>query len=264
MIYMIGNNLAIIAPIHFPKIQHLEILYSSYLKVNPDIDLYAVISEEELDKLGKYKEILDEERLIICPKVNSSKSPVTYKKMYGLQHLYKQNKYYGYAAIDSESLFLKSGFEQSFWNFYNKKEIVCYPTDVDFLIDIQEKSSRIYPENEELKLFKKQYSAWNTLPWFIDQHLGVYFKDSGYYNDYFFKCNWEVFDQLNYQAWLISKGLFKISKMQYRLEYPEDMPTHKQNVFFDVNVDWIRYGARKLPCLSKQEPLMYFHMDRDK
>lgn len=52
---MSGSNLAIIAPIHFPKIKHLENLYSSYLNIKPDIDLYVVISEEELDKLDKYK-----------------------------------------------------------------------------------------------------------------------------------------------------------------------------------------------------------------
>jgi hypothetical protein len=259
---MQDNNLAIIVPVHFPKIDNLKNLYSSYLKIRPDVDLFAIISEEEADKLEKYKEILDENHLIICPQVNSSKSPVTYKKMYGLHHLYKQNKYYGYAAIDSESLFLKSGFEKSFFNFYNSREIVCYPTDVDFLINIQAKSAVIYPENEELKTFKQQYSVWNTIPWFVDQHLSVYFKDSKYYDNYFFNCDWEVFDQLNYQAWLISKGLFKISKTQYRLEYPEDMPSTQQNIFFDIKVDWIRYGARNLPCLSTQEPLMYFHVDR--
>jgi hypothetical protein len=183
--------------------------------------------------------------------------------MYGVNHLYKQNKYYGYAASDSESLFLRSGFEKSFWDFYNKREIICYPTDVDFLINIQKQSAKIYPENAELKLFKTQYSVWNTLPWFVDQHLGEYFKDSGYDKDYFFTCEWEVFDQLNYQAWLISKGLFKVSKTQYRLEYPEDMPTNKRDIFLNTEVDWIRYGARNLPCFIKQKPLMYFHVDRD-
>jgi len=260
---MTGNNLAIIVPIHYPKIHCLEQLYKSYLAIDPDIDLYAVVSEEELDKLDQYKQILGEEHLIICPKVNSSRNPVTYKKMYGLHHLYKKNKYYGYAAIDSESLFLSSGFERSFWNFYSKREIVCYPTDVDFLIDIQEKSSSIYPENKELKLFKKQYSVWNTLPWFVDQYLGVYFKDSDYEGDYFFNCEWAVFDQLNFQAWLIAKGLFKVSELQYRLEYPEDMPESQRDIFLGIEVDWIRYGSRGLPCFSKQNPLMYFHVDRD-
>jgi hypothetical protein len=201
--------------------------------------------------------------MIICPKVNSSKSPVTYKKMFALHYLHQQNKYYGYAAIDSESLFLNSGFEKSFWNFYNKREIVCYPTDVDFLINIQRKSSEIFPENQQLKLFKEQYSVWNTLPWFIDQHLDAYFKDCNYENNYFFNCEWEVIDQLNYQAWLIYRGLFKISTIQYRLEYPEDMPSNTRSIFETIEADWIRYGSRHLKCLKTQKPLMYFHIDRD-
>jgi len=257
------NNLAMIVPIHFPKIEWLEKLTKSYNLVKPDIDLYVVVSEEESDKIEFYKKLIDEKNIIICPNVNSSKSPVTYKKMFGLYYVFQMKKYYGYACVDSESLFVNTGFEKSFMKFYDDRVIYCYPSDVDFLINIQEKSSRIFTENEELKKFKKMYSVWNTIPWFIDQHLETYFKDVEYNNGFFFSCDWEVFDQLNYQAWLISKNLFKISDIQYRLEYPEDMKENERNIFQKIKIDWVRFGARNLSCFKNQKPLMYFHADRD-
>lgn len=257
------NQLAIVAPIHYPKIKWLQKLVDSYNEVKPDIDLYIVVSEEESHLLAEYRNI--HENIIVCPNVNNSRSPVTYKKMYGLHEVYKLNKYIGYACIDSESEFLKSNltFQDSFENFYYNQEIICYPTDVDFLINIQKESAAIYPENEELRKFKNLYSVWNTIPWFIDLYLPLYFQESGFYNNYFKTCPWEVFDQLNFQAWLVSKGLFKISDTQYRLEYPEDMPVHERRIFNDVRVDWIRLGAKNLECFKNQSPLMYFHTDRN-
>jgi hypothetical protein len=62
---------------------------------------------------------------------------------------------------------------------------------------------------------------------------------------------------------MISKGLFKISQMKYRLEYPEDMQLHERDIFLKNKIDWVRYGSRNLPCFINQEPLMYFHTDRD-
>jgi hypothetical protein len=260
---MNGNNLAIIVPIHFPKIEWLKKLCESYNLIKPDIDLYIVVSEEEQNKLNFYQEIVNPHQIIICPNVNSSRSPVTYKKMHGLHEVYKMQKYYGYACVDSESLFINTGFEESFMRFYNDKVLYCYPTDVDFLINIQHQSSKFFKENEELKKFKKMYSVWNTIPWFVDQHLGSYFKDIKYDEGFFFKCDWEVFDQLSYQAWLISKNLYKISDIQYRLEYPEDMKESERNIFKNISVDWIRFGARNLLCFANNKPLMYFHTDRD-
>ena len=52
------NNLAMIVPIHFPKIEWLEKLTKSYNLVKPDIDLYVVVSEEESDKIEFYKKII--------------------------------------------------------------------------------------------------------------------------------------------------------------------------------------------------------------
>lgn len=258
-----SNSLAVIAPIHHPKIKWLKKLAESYSAVNPDVDLYIVISEEESHLINEYQKI--HQNIIICPDVNSSRSPVTYKKMHGLYEVYRMNKYIGYACIDSESEFIKSNhtFNQSFEEFCLKREIVCYPTDVEFLINIQKNSASIFKDNEELVKFKQQYSVWNTIPWFIDLYLPAYFQESGYHQGYFKTCPWEVFDQLNFQAWLVSTGLFKISETQYRLEYPEDMPINQREIFKKIRVDWIRLGAKHLDCFNGQSPLMYFHTDRD-
>jgi hypothetical protein len=258
-----SNKLAMIAPVHFPKIKWLDNICSSYFINNADIDLYFVISEEELDKFKDYFNLYDQEKFIVCPNVNSSRNPITYKKMFGLHTIFQKQKYKGYACIDIDSEFIKSGLEESFDKFCANKEIICYPTDVDFLINIQKISSKYFPENDELKKFKTLYSVWNTIPWYINDNLDDFFKDVKYDTHKFFDCEWEVFDHICYQSWLLYKNIFKISPIQFRLEYPEDMPEAQRDVFKHYKVDWVRYGSRNLSCFINQSPLMYFHVDRD-
>jgi len=257
------NHLAMIVPVNYPKIDRFNEFYKSYQMVNPDIDFYAVISEEESNKLDEYNQIIPEETIIICPDVNSSKNPITYKKMFALKHLHALGQYCGYATPDCECLFVRGGFDASFMKFYYEREIVCYPTDVDFLINIQKESCIFFEENSNLKIFKSMYSFWNTLPWYVDLHLDSFFNDTKYDSGTFFNCKWEVFDHLCYQAWLVHKGLFKISEKQFRLEYTEDMKPKELEIFENVDLDWLRYGARNHEYLRNQKPLMYFHADRD-
>lgn len=258
------NDLAIITPVHSLKIKFLDQLISSYLLTEPDVDLYIAISEEEVSYFNEYFKLYDKNKFIICKNSINAKNPITYKKLYAINEVNNLNKYKGIATVDIDSKFLRSGFNDSFLRFKSKKEIIGYPSDVPFLINIQKESSQYVSENEELKKFKTLYSVWNTLPWFICSDLYDFFNDINYHKDKFINCKWEIFDHSVYQSWLISTGKFKISKDQYRLEYPEDMPPEKRKIFnkYDT-LDWIRYGARHLVCMQNKNPLMHFHVDRD-
>lgn len=253
-----------IATVHYPKIKWLDNLISSYFRSEQKIDLYIAISESEKELFKDYFEFYEPDKFIICPNVESAVNPITYKKMWALHELHKQKMYEGIACIDVECEFLKNGgFYESFNRFSKIREIVCYPTDVDFLVNIQRISSQYFPENAELSKFKKLCSVWNSIPWYISETLDEFFADVKYDEHQFSKCEWEVFDHLCYEAWLISKEYFWISHKEYRLEYPEDMPPEKRKMLYNEKLDWIRYGSRHLKCLQNQNPLMYFHVDRD-
>ena len=259
------NKLAMIVPVHPPKMKWYENMCESYIQINPDIDLYFVIDMEDLDTFKKSL-YYDDNMTITCINTKFSKSPATYKKLQGIYKLHQTKKYQGYSTIDCESIFLntdsKFSFHESFEKFCDNKEIICYPSDVDFLINIQKISSDFFPENEKLAKFKTQYSFWNQIPWYEDRYIEEFLKDINYEKDHFLGVKWEVFAQLVYQAWLLHKDYFHISNIQFRLEYPEDMKPEERKIFDNYQVDWIRYGARKAPFQQNQTPLLYFHLDR--
>lgn len=260
------NRVALVCPVHGPKFGFFAHLVASFKVVRPDCDLYFVLSESERAALPRYQEHWNEAEYIFAPDVQPNPSVITYKKFVGLEHLREKGVYRGIAAIDADSEFLRSGFHDSFDRFESNMTVCGYPLeglDRDPFHEVVEECCRYFARSPELEQYKTLYAWWNTLPWYVADHLPSFFQAVGYFRDKFAGHSWYAYDQILYHAWLSSEQKIGFDDRHILLEYPELMRTKDLDNFGSHKLDWVRHSARRMPIFGGQSPLMHFHTDRD-
>ncbi|HEY3782174.1 MAG TPA: hypothetical protein VGL56_13910 [Fimbriimonadaceae bacterium] len=261
----VPNKVALVCPVHMPKFAQFREFVASYELVQPDCDLYFILSEEARHKEAKYKEVWDRTEFIYTPTVTPNDSVISCKKFHGLHQLWKTQRYEGIAAVDVDSVFAGVGFHESFARFKHDPTIFgCplsrYPTKP--FHDVVRLSTRLFGQSEELDRYKKIYAWWNTIPWYQSEHISAFLTRVGFYQHGFVNQDWHSFDQVMYHGWLISEGLAKVGDMHISAEMPEKMRPDEIANLASRRLDWIGYAARESSVFAGQNPLMYFHTDR--
>jgi hypothetical protein len=261
----VPNNVALVCPVHMPKFAQFREFVASYESVQPDCDLYFILSEEARHKESKYKEIWNRTEFIFAPTETPNDSVITYKKFYGIHEVWRAQKYEGIGAVDVDSLFVGAGFHESFSRFREGATILGIPLSQlpeEPFQRIVQMSTWFFKQSEELDKYRKMYAWWNTIPWYQAEHISGFLAAIGFYRHRFVNQGWDSFDQIMYHGWLLSEGLAKVSEKHVFLEMPEMMKPEELANLEELKLDWLRYSARKSKIFEGQEPLMYFHTDR--
>jgi hypothetical protein len=259
------NRVALLCPVHRPKFSLFARFVESYARVQPDCDLYFVLGEDERPYLDEYRAHYRALPYLFAPRYDPNPSVISYKKFFGLNELHSLGRYEGIAAIDADSEFLTSGFHDSFDRFRSEMSLPAYPLeglDEDPFRNVVRISCSYFPPTPGLEAYSQVYAWWNTLPWYVADHLPAFLESAGYFRNRFVGQSWYAYDQIVYHAWLMGEGLAKIHPSPILLEYPEMMRTKDLDNFADHKLDWLRYSSRKFPIFEGQRPLMYFHTDR--
>lgn len=263
---MATNTVALVCPVHKPKFPLFSRFVESYKNVRPDCDLFFVLSEDERPLLNEYKAVWDENEYLFAPRCDPNPSVITYKKFLGLDNLRHTGCYKGIAAIDADSEFVRDGFHASFERFESEKSICGYPLeylDQDPFHEVVSMSASYFPSSQQLEEYRGVYAWWNTLPWYVSDHLSPFLKSVGFFEHSFANQSWYAYDQTVYHAWLASEGMVKVDNRNILLEYPEMMRTKDLDNFAAHKLDWVRFSARRMPIFKGQSPLMHFHTDRE-
>ncbi len=261
-----ANSVALVCPVHKPKFKLFARFAESYKAVQPDCDLIFILSEDERPFLSEYREVWSKTPFIFAPSVPGNASVINFKKFHALVELLNTGAYQGIAAIDADSLFVSGGFHESFDRFKKELTLCGYPLeylDREPFHLVVEKSCDYFKPSNSLDRYRQIYAWWNTLPWYVAEHVGPFLADIGYRHHRFAHQSWYAYDHILYQAWLASKDLIRFDDRHYLLEYPEMMRTKDLDNFAEHRLDWVRHSARRMPIFKGQSPLIYFHTDRE-
>ena len=263
---MATNSVALACPVHRPKFSLFTRFVESYKNVRPDCDLFFVLGEDERGVLDDYRRVWDETEYIFAEKIEPNPSVITYKKFVALDQLAGTGRYRGIAAVDADSEFVRGGFHDSFNRFKAEMKVCGYPLehlDRDPFHEVVAETVRYFKASPELNEYRQIYAWWNTLPWYVDDHILPFLASVGFYEHRFVNQSWYAYDQTLYHAWLASEGQLKFDDRHILLEYPEMMRTADLDNFGAHTLDWVRHSARRMPIFKGQNPLMHFHTDRE-
>jgi len=276
-----NNKCAFCIPIH-PKHFNYGYRIIDELK-NAQVDLYFIFTNKEdknkfaeLTKSTEYKYLILSNfiDIRIVKKYNCFPS---YKKLYALSKLY--NKYKYISCIDSEISFIyKSKFYEMMKNISNNK-IICggdIRNDDDsisrYKTIIKDSLTKIVPleDIEKLKRISKNYNIytwWSNLPVYETSQVKHFLKWIKFDNKKFIqKMNWNVFDDLLYNYFLILKynyKLYVVPDLEHSLEYANSniIETVDQKICKLYWVNKQAYDENKT-YYHKNNFYIIYHMDR--
>ena len=281
-----NNKCAFCIPIH-PKHFNYGYKILDELKDTNDVDLYFIFTNEEdkntfinlnqsTEYVYKYLILSDFIDIKIVEKHNCFPS---FKKLYALSELY--NKYKYISCIDSEISFIyKSNFYEMMKNISNNK-IICggdiRNDDASvsrYKTIIRDSLTKIVPSKdiEKLKNISKNYNIytwWSNLPVYETSEVKHFLKWINFNNKKFIeKMNWNVFDDLLYNYFLILKynyNLYIVPGLQHSLEYADSNTIEKvdQNICKLYWVNKQAYDENK-KYYNKNNFYIIYHIDRSR
>ena len=276
------NKCAFCIPIYT---NHFNYGYSILKELNNiDIDIYFIFTDEnEKDTFINFNKdeynfnylILSE--YIDIDLVKKHNCFPSFKKFYALHKLHKKYKYL--SCIDCEIIFIyKSNFYQMMDNI-SKNKIICggdIRNDESSISTYQsiitDTLTRIVPSQdiEKLKKISKNYNIytwWSNLPVYDTAIVPKYLNWIQFNNTTFIeKMNWNVFDDLLYNYFLILKynyRLYVVPDLQHSLEYADSktIETVDQNI---CKLYWVNKSAYDTnpSYYHKNKFYIIYHLDR--
>jgi hypothetical protein len=278
------NNCAFCIPIYTNHFNYGYRILKELNNVDVDVDIYFIFTDEnEKDTFinfnkEKYKfNYLILSDYIDIELVKKHNCFASFKKFYALHVLYKKYKYL--SCIDCEITFIyNSNFFQMMDNI-SKNKIICggdirndESSVTTYKSIITDTLTRVVPSQdvEKLKKISKNYNIytwWSNLPVYDSLIIPKYLNWIQFNNTTFIKkMNWNVFDDLLYNYFLIlnyNYKLYIVPDLQHSLEYADS----KQIEAVDKNVCklyWVNKSAYDTnpSYYHKNNFYIIYHLDR--
>ena len=279
-----NSKCAFCIPLH-PKHFNYGYRILDELQNTNEVDLYFIFTNEDEkntfvnfneDKPYKYNYLILSNFIdsAIVEKYNCFPS---FKKLYALYKLH--NKYKYISCIDSEISFIyKSNFYEMMKNISDNK-IICGgdirnddATISRYKTIIKDSLTKIVPleDIKELKNISQNYNIytwWSNLPVYETTQVKHFLKWINFNNKTFIKkMNWNVFDDLLYNYFLILKydyKLYIVPQLQHSLEYADSNTIEQvdQNVCKLYWVNKLAYDENK-KYYDRNKFYIVYHLDR--
>lgn len=263
---------AIVAPIHKLKFKYGFQFIKSYNQYYEDIDIYLVFSNtNEAKEFSKLFSDLKYNTLIWNEGINYSK-PITQKKIFGVDYVFKNTNVDKIATVDVDSIFIKHlDYDYGFKNILNNKKI--YASKSNLVGDLMSKNASFFSKEDHTKIRDKTEN-FSLYFWFNE--IPVYDKDTFYsfidyvnYHNIKHEIKYHHFDFMIYVFYLLSRDLVEIkeipntrnrTKNESFIERQSDFsPDQFEQAFSFYNPMWIK----NLIAESKMKNVfMQIHRDR--
>ncbi len=226
---------AIVAPIHNLKFKYGLEFIRTYNLYYEDTDIFLVFSsEDEAKQFDKLSSTLKYNTIIWNEGINFSK-PITQKKIFGLDYVFKNTAADKIATVDADSIFIRHlDYDNGFKNILENKKI--YASKSNLVADLMSKNASFFSKEDQIKIRDKTEN-YSLYFWFNE--IPVYDKDSFYsFIDYinYHKIKHEIkyhhFDFMIYAFYLLSKDLLEIK------EIPNTQNKTKNESFIERQADF--------------------------
>lgn len=268
-----SNKVAFICPLYDMQ-NHFDLAYNllkSKIDLNIEADLWFIFTDnEQKDKFSKLIKNLNQELkyLILPVTLDIYKSKVTIKKMFALKQLMKEYDFL--AAIDSESLFIKSvDFAIIFNEIWENQSNLNSNISIDGIHILRNcyKAIGLYEDKILRKEFGNyKYNFWfNEIPIYKCDTLPDFFQWISNFSIEKWGNEWCCFEYYLYVAFLLKEKKFHLRKYKYYspggiMEYIGHFSRKKQlKIMEKFQTHWTSNTN-----VLNDSIYMLFHLDRNK
>lgn len=205
----------LIIPVHPPHYNWIEGLLKTMIEHCIDTKcIYLVFSNQTDFDCFPHKQWVNH---IIADEYHGKRGIVTFKKLFALQKIYKENPYEYYILCDAETdiipcNFNKENIKAKLDAWFEKKTLWGGKVGLRCVFDIIKGSASLFSLQDQDILREKlqgwtNYTWWSDVPVYKHEHLDEFFEMIG--PGYLEKIEYEHFDHLIYQYFLMLRYGFE-------------------------------------------------------